>query len=116
MHFTLRAQGVDVNEALRQEIERRLMFALDRQRPQLVQVSVFVADLNGPRGGVDKLCQVSAAVKGRTPLSALERSTNLLSGLSRAARRLARRIDASSKSRRALRSRVIRAGRAAAGG
>lgn len=116
MLVTLRTQGVELNADLSREVQRRLEFALDRHQHRLTEVNVFISDLNGPRGGVDKLCQVTADLKGMAPLTILERSRNLLTGLTRAGRRLARRIDSRSKLRRSLRLRALKKRQKTAGG
>jgi len=100
MLFNLRTQGVELNEELRREIGRRLMFAMDRHLNRLSEITLFVADVNGPRGGIDKICQLSAALKGQPPLTILVQSENVLAGLTRAARRLAYAIDKRNKYRR----------------
>jgi hypothetical protein len=91
-------------------------FALDRHRDRLSELIVFISDLNGPRGGAGKLCRVTAVLKGLPPLTILEQSQNVLSGLTRAGPRLALRIDRHSKSRRSLRLRPTRLRRRTTGG
>lgn len=110
MRIVFRSQGVEIDAQLRREIERRLEFALDRHRDRLSAVGVFVADANGPRGGVDKLCQVSATLKGRPPLTALDQSDDLVAGCGRAGKRLALRIREQLRPRRTAGSRLRRAG------
>lgn len=116
MLVTLRTQGVELNEELRREAGRRLMFALDRHQDRLSELTVFISDLNGPRGGVDKLCQVTAVLKGLPPLTILEQTHNVLSGLTRAGRRLALRIDRRSKYRHSLRLRATHVRQRTTGG
>lgn len=43
---------------LRTYAERRLLFALGRFSRQVEAVRLLLDDVNGPRGGVDKRCQV----------------------------------------------------------
>jgi putative sigma-54 modulation protein len=50
----------DLTQALRAYIDRRLLFALGRFGRRVGRVRVRITDLNGPRGGVDKACHVSA--------------------------------------------------------
>lgn len=100
MNVTLRTQGVELNEELRKKLDRKLMFALDRHQHWLVDVDVFLADVNGPRGGVDKLCQITATGKGAQKVRILEKSHNLLLGVNRAAQRLSYRIGKLTKRQR----------------
>ncbi len=106
MHVTLRTQGVELNEDQRREIGRRLMSALDRHQSRITEVKVFVSDVNGPRGGIDKVCQISATMKGHPPLKVLERSGNFITGLTKAGRRLGLQIAESKRSRRRPASKV----------
>lgn len=43
---------------LETHVERRLRFALTRFSGRIGRVSVFLADQNGPRGGIDKTCRI----------------------------------------------------------
>ena len=47
-----------LSDALRQYVERRLRFALDRFDHRLDQLQVRLDDVNGPRGGLDKRCRI----------------------------------------------------------
>ena len=44
--------------ALRGLVERRVHFVMRRVSAQLARVRVLLSDTNGPRGGVDKHCQL----------------------------------------------------------
>jgi hypothetical protein len=48
--------------------------------------------VNGPRGGVDKLCQITADLRGSMPVHILEKGDDLLATVNRAARRLSYRV------------------------
>ena len=50
--------------ALRELPERRLHFVLRRLRWLVPQARIRMADNNGPRGGVDKRCQVELRTEG----------------------------------------------------
>ena len=50
--------------ALRELAERRLHFVLRRLRWLVPQARIRMADINGPRGGVDKRCQVELRTEG----------------------------------------------------
>ena len=58
MRVQIRGQNLKVSNAVREHVERRLEFALGRFDRAIQSVSVRVSDLNGPRGGDDKSCQV----------------------------------------------------------
>ena len=59
MDVHIQIRGTDLTEAIRNYVERRLCFSLGRFASRLGRVSVRIADVNGPRGGVDKACRIS---------------------------------------------------------
>ena len=58
MRLEIRSQSLDIGQGFRGYIERRLRFALGRFGPRIGGVTVSLADLNGPRGGLDKRCRI----------------------------------------------------------
>jgi putative sigma-54 modulation protein len=53
MEIVIRTRQLDLTPALRDHVRRRLAFALGRLGPAVRAVQVTLADVNGPRGGVD---------------------------------------------------------------
>lgn len=72
MEITIRARGFDLYEDTRDMVLRRTQFALDAFEKHVESVSIFLLDLNGPKGGVDKLCQVNVKVAGLTQIATIE--------------------------------------------
>ena len=58
MQVEIRGMGVTRSDALWAHVERRARFALGRFADRVVRVKIQLADVNGPRGGVDKRCRV----------------------------------------------------------
>jgi ribosome-associated translation inhibitor RaiA len=58
MNWELHAHGVEVDNGLREHIERRLTFALSRFGSRITKAVVSLTDTNGPKGGVDKCCRI----------------------------------------------------------
>jgi putative sigma-54 modulation protein len=87
-----RARGIDFTDELRKAVERIVVFALDRYGAQMDKISVYMADLNGPKGGVDKLCQITANLSRGNPVLILEQGSEILTTVNRAAHRLGHRI------------------------
>lgn len=92
MRIAVRARDLGWNDSLQQKLERSIETAVDRHRSRIDRISVYLADLNGPRGGVDKLCQITADIRGARPVLILERGDDLLTVVNRAARRLGYRV------------------------
>ncbi len=64
MDILVRFRGLDSSDALRAYAERRVSFRLGRFGHALRSVLVKVSDVNGPRGGLDKLCHVQVRGEG----------------------------------------------------
>ena len=58
MRIDARGHNIEMSDGLRLHIERRMSFALGRFQRRIERVTVRVFDVNGPRGGVDKMCRV----------------------------------------------------------
>ena len=100
MTIDVRVRGIDFTDELHKAVERIIAFAVDRYDTQVDKISVYVADLNGPKGGVDKLCQITANLSRGNPVLILEKGTEILSMVNRAARRLGHRIGRNIQRRR----------------
>lgn len=50
--------------AVRVRLERRLAYALGRFGDRVRRVAVFLSDENGPKGGTDKVCRITAELPG----------------------------------------------------
>ncbi|EJE52454.1 hypothetical protein PMI14_02873 [Acidovorax sp. CF316] len=94
---------------MRETVERRVRFALRRLNALVPRADVQLADLNGPRGGVDKRCQIELRTDGAGPVvvSSVARDwrTALDDALARATRhvlRTLRRANPARKPRRQL--------------
>jgi len=58
MRVNIKTSGFDLTKGLRAHTEWRLKLALDWARHDLNEVTVRLSDINGPRGGNDKRCQI----------------------------------------------------------
>ena len=83
----------------------RVLFVLRRFAVRIPQATVQLSDVNGPRGGVDKRCQVELKTDraGAVVISAAtdQWQSALDNALSRASRLLAKRFERGLGSRRA---------------
>jgi ribosome-associated translation inhibitor RaiA len=62
MNLDVRGVKYELGEKLQEYIERRLRFALRRFAGRIDRVQVRISDINGPRGGIDKRCQITVAL------------------------------------------------------
>jgi ribosome-associated translation inhibitor RaiA len=58
MQIQIQASPFELQDTSRQSIEQRVRFVLRRLQHQVSQARIRLTDINGPRGGVDKECQL----------------------------------------------------------
>ncbi len=58
MNIDIQARDFQLTEALESHIRRRLDFALSPRYDQIHQIQIRLSDVNGPRGGADKCCNI----------------------------------------------------------
>ena len=106
MQVAIRSRGVDLSDALREHVVRRFSFALSRASLAVRRIDVTLADINGPKGGVDKVCRVRARGPGLREIVIEERHSDLAVAIdlasSRAGRTVMRAIDLRRRTPRAL--------------
>ena len=92
MTISIRVRGIEWTDELRKEVERSVAFAVDRYQTHVNHVSVYLMDLNGPKGGADKLCQMTATLRSGNRVSILEKGAEIVPTVNRAVDRLRYRI------------------------
>jgi hypothetical protein len=100
-----RTRGITLDADTRAHIDRRLGFALQRIGDRVNRVNVYLADENGPRGGVDKLCRVVTYLRTGGAVLIEDEDGDLTTLIDRTADRLGftvRRVLALSRTRRSL--------------
>ncbi len=93
MQININSRTFEITDELRERVERRVRFALDAFGERVGMAQVQLEDVNGPRGGVDKRCQISAVVEGAGPLMVGVSAASVNSALSRATRCLKYRVS-----------------------
>jgi putative sigma-54 modulation protein len=107
MELSIKSQGLDLSDSLRTYAERRLRFSLGGFVTQLNGVELRLADINGPRGGIDKTCAIKVMLRGFGIVFARAAGDNAYSTVDRAAARI-RSAVARALSRRRANRRVAR--------
>lgn len=92
VQIDIQSQGISLTGDVREHTERRLGFALARAALRVRRIRVHVADVNGPRGGIDKRCRIQATVNGLGEVVVEDTHQNLLQAISTAADRLRRKV------------------------
>lgn len=92
MKVDVHAQGFPLTEALAVHTERRLRFALKHATGQVQHVTVRLADINGPRGGVDKRCSIHIVMSGVPDIVTEDTEADMYIAINRAADRIGRTV------------------------
>lgn len=96
MQIEICGREIKVSERLHDHIERRVHFALERFAERIRKVRVQVRDLNGPRGGVDKSCQLVISLVPACTVVLETRGSNIYAAIDclagRAATSIVRRL------------------------
>jgi putative sigma-54 modulation protein len=88
MRLFIHARGTILNDRLRSYVERRLRLATGRFEKQLGDITVHLEDVNGHRGGIDKICVITAEVPFAGKVVVEERGEGFMGVAFRAAHRL----------------------------
>ena len=99
MRVDIKTSGLDLTEGLREHTERRLGFALDRAHHDVNTITVRLSDINGPRGGADKRCQIQIPLPRHNGVVIEETDADLYVAIDRAASRAADRPGARRRDR-----------------
>jgi len=78
-------------------ISNGLLFALSRFAPRITKVNVYIADHNGPNGGIDESCQIIVQMPGFTNLVAKTVDSDWIACIDRGTTRIGQRCSSSSR-------------------
>ena len=102
MRVDIKTSGIDLTDDLREHAERRLEFALDRAHHDISNVTVRLSDINGPRGGFDKRCQIQIPLPHHRGVVIEETDSDLYVAIDRAASRPGKTLGRQLSGRRNL--------------
>jgi ribosomal subunit interface protein len=88
MDVSVRGRHLYVSEPLKAYAERRLLFSIGEFASRIGPIEVRVSDVNGPRGGVDKACDIAVAVPPLGRLVARAVDADAYAAVDRAASRI----------------------------
>ena len=97
MQIDIQTRNFSLTDALRSHAERRLRFALTCCDDHIQRVVMRLSDINGPRGGADKLCHLQVVLDGLPDVVVEDIEADLYIAIDRATdraeRTLLRKID-----------------------
>ncbi len=77
--------ALDLEDALRDDVHRRLARKLGGHADRVARVRVRFEDVNGPKGGIDVACRIEAVVSGQPSIVVEERAVEAALAFRRAA-------------------------------
>lgn len=92
MKIEMQSRGIELTEHLKAYVDRRVRFALSRHSQHVRRIHVRLADLNGPRGGLDSRCQLEVFVHQGDPIIVEVQDMDAKLAVGRAARTASRRL------------------------
>ena len=92
MKIGIQCRGFSLTGAIAGHVRKRLDFLLGRGIRRLRRVDVTLSDTNGPRGGVDKRCQIKVSLDGLRPVVIEDVQADLYTAIDRAAGRASRTV------------------------
>lgn len=88
----IQTQGLELTDGLRDYTQKRVAYALSHSTQHIQRIQVRLMDINGPRGGVDKRCQIEVHLKGLSTVVVEDIEDDLYVAIDRAVERMGRTI------------------------
>lgn len=101
MQLQIHRQNIRLDQGQFEEIERRMMFALDQFDSWVVDATVYVEDVNGNKGGIDKSCRVLVNLRSGKTIKVEDIDAELMAAVARAADRLSNVVGREIEKKRA---------------
>ncbi|BCD99952.1 HPF/RaiA family ribosome-associated protein [Marinicellulosiphila megalodicopiae] len=93
MKIKIKARHLALTSELKNYVKRRILFALDSRRENIKRIEVTLSDINGPKGGEDKRCQVLVKLNGQQDVIINDKQVQIFSAIDKAADRASRSVS-----------------------
>lgn len=92
MKIDIQARHIELNQQLKEHIQRKLQFSLNRFERYIGGVSIGLSDVNGPKGGFDKQCTIQVFLEKMEDVVVKDIQANLPLAIDRAMQRSSRSV------------------------
>ncbi len=92
MQTHIQSRGFNLTDALREYTLRRLSYAVSFASDHIRRVTVHLSDVNGPRGGDDKRCQLVVTMDKLPSVIIEDTENDLYAAIARATERAGRSV------------------------
>ena len=89
MQIDIQCRRLNLTRRLRGFGEQKIRRVLSRFDERIKKVTLWLSDVNGPKGGSDKNCQVQIVISGKSPVFVEETRENVYVAINRALERSA---------------------------
>lgn len=93
MQIEIQTRDFPMTDALADYIKRRIHFVLGSRFDQIRRIQVRLMDINGPRGGDDKRCQLQISLPRQHDIVIEDTETDLYVAIDRATDRAGRTLN-----------------------
>ena len=107
MNVRIQTQGFAVTPPIGARVHERFGQALDRYADELIDVDVFLKDVNGPKGGNDKQVTVRLQIRRLAPLTISTTHHDLYRAIDVSAKRSRRAVRRAVKKKKLIRRRGL---------
>ena len=108
MNIRIQAKDFPLTPAIRSEVADQVERALARFDSRIVDVDVFLSDVNGPKGGPDKVCTLRVQLPNRTTVPIETVEPDLYSAIRKSAARARRSVRRTLAKQQRLEPKAIR--------
>ena len=109
MNIRIQAKDFPLTPGLRNDATLQVERALARFDSRIVNVDVFLSDVNGPKGGPDKVCTIRVQLPNRTTVPIETTESDLYSAIRQSAARARRAVRRTLAKQQRLEPKAIRA-------
>lgn len=100
MDYRVQTRRVNLDSGTRELLDRRMQFALGQFDGWIQSLDVWVEDVNGPKGGVDKQCRVLVGLRGGKMIKVEDLDADLVTVINRTADRVSQAVGRELERRR----------------
>lgn len=108
MNTIVRANNIELEPRIRQDIAAMLHRSLERFDDQLVDADIFLSDVNGPKGGIDKHVLIRVRMESGQVIATETRHEELQAALTLGVRKTKKSVKRSVKKSLKLSRRPLR--------
>jgi len=92
MHIDIQSRPFSLTESLYEYSDQRIRSAVTRFEDHIQRISMWLSDINGPKGGRDKHCRLQIVLAGDTDVVIEDTQADLHVAINRAVERAARSL------------------------